>query len=132
MYRLTVIPSVGGPFMIRVSKIFKDSSLKLVYRKLSGFKNREDIRIDLVHTLDSIEYPQALDSLSILLDNLNFWELDNDWECDGADGDIYVLEGLKNGRYHLICRWSPEVCTLSESQYMIDLIKYLEGLKRVR
>jgi hypothetical protein len=39
----------------------------------------------------------------------NFWQMPSqDYERGGADGAQWVIEGVKNGNYHLVDRWTPE------------------------
>lgn len=42
------------------------------------------------------------------LENENFWELPTKKETLGFDGAQWVIEGLQDGKYHLVDRWTPE------------------------
>jgi hypothetical protein len=37
-----------------------------------------------------------------------FWKLPSIQETMGLDGSQWVIEGIKNGSYHLVDRWSPK------------------------
>jgi len=42
------------------------------------------------------------------LKNLNFWSAPNPVrDQGGTDGSQWIIEGVKNGRYHIADRWSP-------------------------
>ena len=41
------------------------------------------------------------------IETQQFWELDSWEEVNGADGSQWIIEGQKNGRYHVVDRWSP-------------------------
>lgn len=42
-----------------------------------------------------------------LLDESNFWCLPTKWDLvRGADGEEWILEARKNGKYHVVDRWS--------------------------
>jgi len=44
-----------------------------------------------------------------LLDEIGFWELPGpDPNSGGVDGAQWVLEGVRDGRYHVVDRWTPK------------------------
>jgi hypothetical protein len=43
-----------------------------------------------------------------LLDKANFWHLPVRDERKGLDGSIVIIEGVKDGKYQVVKRWSPE------------------------
>jgi len=48
---------------------------------------------------------------SFLLEKIKehqFWKLASAREPGGADGAEWILEGVKNGMYHVVDRWSPQ------------------------
>lgn len=43
-----------------------------------------------------------------LIEEIPFWESwDDNWNVMPLDGSAWVLEGLSEGRYHVMMRWSP-------------------------
>ena len=38
----------------------------------------------------------------------NFWKLPSIQEDRGVDGAQWIIEGARNGTYHIVDRWSPE------------------------
>jgi hypothetical protein len=43
-----------------------------------------------------------------LLDKANFWDLPVRDERFGLDGTTFIIEGVKDGKYQVVKRWSPE------------------------
>ena len=37
----------------------------------------------------------------------NFWKLPSIQEDRGVDGAQWIIEGVRNGTYHIVDRWSP-------------------------
>jgi hypothetical protein len=43
-----------------------------------------------------------------IMDSIGFWDMPSfDADHGGLDGSRWILEGLKEGKYHLIDRWTP-------------------------
>jgi hypothetical protein len=61
------------------------------------------------------------------IEESKFWELPSIQETLGLDGSQWIIEGIKNGSYHLVDRWSPkdgEVRAIG-----LAIMKALAGLK---
>jgi hypothetical protein len=59
-----------------------------------------------------------------LLDKANFWRLPVRDERLVLDGTIYIIEGVKNGNYQVVKRWSPEGGTYLEAAlFLLELAK---------
>lgn len=43
-----------------------------------------------------------------ILDNADYWSLPIEIESSGLDGHNIIVEGVKDGKYHIIDRWVPE------------------------
>lgn len=41
------------------------------------------------------------------IEALNFWKLPSSQEDRGVDGAQWIIEGVKDGKYHIVDRWSP-------------------------
>jgi hypothetical protein len=65
----------------------------------------------------------ASSNLEHYLDQATFWKLPETLESDAvvADGDLLMLEGASEGRYHLVNRQLPEPPYLKLCRYMLDL-----------
>jgi hypothetical protein len=59
-----------------------------------------------------------------LLDESNFWFLPTKWDTvSGADGEEWILEAKKSGKYHVVDRWSGwrEVSYSQACEYLREL-----------
>ncbi|HEY5750644.1 MAG TPA: hypothetical protein VIU12_31495 [Chryseolinea sp.] len=131
MYRLITVPSVGGASVFRITTTSADSSVSIEYKRLSGFSKGVQIDVNLTKAISKDEHQFVLDSVSMALSHLDFWNLTNDWACEGGDGTVYFLEGLTGSKKKLICRWSPEMCDYQNAKQLQELINYFLRLKRI-
>ena len=74
-------------------------------------------------TLDEAVW-QALDALLIAA---RFWELPEEDERCGLDGETYTLEAWKAGRSHRVVRWSPNPI-FSGGELFAGVTDYVERL----
>jgi hypothetical protein len=57
-----------------------------------------------------------------LLDKANFWDLPVRDKRYGLDGADFILEGVKDGKYQVVKRWSPEEgAYLEAALFLLDL-----------
>lgn len=57
-----------------------------------------------------------------LLDKANFWHLPAGDERVGLDGATWTIEGVKDGKYQVVERWSPEEGPYREAAlFMLEL-----------
>lgn len=68
-----------------------------------------------------------IDGFLAKLDHVQFWQLPaTDYSRQGFDGADWVVEGVKDGRYHVVVRWSPGNAPFRElALHMVEL----SGLK---
>jgi hypothetical protein len=51
-----------------------------------------------------------------------FWEMPTRvLEDRGTDGDMCIVEGFKDGHYHVVDRWLPDPAYTALCRYMLDL-----------
>lgn len=56
------------------------------------------------------------------LEKADFWNMPQDEPPRGLDGANWIIEGVKNGRYHIVDRWCPEEGPFREAAlYLIKL-----------
>jgi hypothetical protein len=48
------------------------------------------------------------DGFVALLDRVCYWQLPPKNDDMGPDGALWILEGRREGRYHVVDRWSPQ------------------------
>jgi len=106
VYRFTWIPSFNPTVVVRVES--GANGYRITAKSLSGAGGYEPG--SLAH-MTTYELDDAdMEKFAELLTAARFWELPTDPPPDGtegADGAQWVLEGLENGRYHVVDRWSP-------------------------
>lgn len=61
-------------------------------------------------------------SLPYLLDQSCYWQLRPEIDDSGLDGAQWILEGVKEGRYHVVDRWTPQIGDFREAcLYLLKL-----------
>ena len=101
-FRFLCERSFNGPFSIRV-EIDSDGSGTL-YFKESKFI------FDLIKNKSIKLTKNDTEKLVNEINKENFWMLKSSDEEDeiGLDGSDWIIEGVENGNYHFVKRWSPE------------------------
>lgn len=100
VYRLLILPNYGNPMAVRVTK--HETIYRVSARRLDGRGG-----YDAGKLVESKEVELSADdskTLERLVRNLNFFQLTTDDDVSICDGDEWVLEGVSQGKYHLIVR----------------------------
>lgn len=102
-YRLLILPTWGNPISIRIEE--GTNTYSLFSRRLDGDGGYHPGRLieKADHTLSQTESAELLR----LLGNLDFFNLPEDDGVHFCDGEMWILEGVLNGKYHVIERSSP-------------------------
>ena len=115
IYRITIIPTFYNPIKVRVEK--HKAHYFLVAKRLSGQGgyNAGKLKTTKTRRLKPVEWEHLLD----LIRKADFWEmayLDKEPEPNEKgevticlDGSEWVLEGVKNGAFHAVNRYCPDV-----------------------
>ncbi|MBK8466725.1 MAG: hypothetical protein IPL32_12925 [Chloracidobacterium sp.] len=115
IYRITFIPTFHNPIKIRVEK--HKNNYVLIAKRLSGQGGYDagELKVEKKRTLGRKEWDRLLD----LLRKASFWELpylEKKQEPNEKgevticlDGSEWVIEGSRNGQYHVVNRYCPEV-----------------------
>jgi hypothetical protein len=115
IYRITFIPTFYNPIKIRVEK--HGNEYVLIAKRLSGQGGYDagKLKTEKRRRLR----PQEWDCLLDLLKEAGFWELPysekkpepnkKGEETICLDGSEWVIEGVRNGQYHAVNRYCPEV-----------------------
>lgn len=118
VYRLTVIRSFDDPMQFLLSRgkhdFAHDLEVKKVRREASGpvylyTKLVRDSRLKLKS--------EETRSFAALLEAAGFWSMpEGDHRRQGLDGSTWILEGIRDGKYHKVSRENPflEVKTFEE------------------
>jgi hypothetical protein len=114
-YRLTIIPTFFSPIVIRVEK--HQDKVVLTAKRLSGQGGYDPgtLETELTRTLHS----SAWNRLQDLLSKASFWDLpafqdqfvpnEKNEITVCLDGASWTLEGVREGRYHVVSRYCPEL-----------------------
>lgn len=104
IYRFLWLRTFRHPIFVRVER--RQNEFKLFTKELNGaggYEPREVLR-DESRNLDQTEWCEFLK----LLEQANYWALSTDLSDDsGNDGAQWILEGVKENRYHVVDRWTP-------------------------
>ena len=120
-YRFTYIPSFDQPFTIRID-IRANGEGKLRYSvaaTVQGFGRR--LRLSSSNRISRSQ----TEGLLRMLDENGYWELPREVNVYGLDGSTWIIEGVKDGAYHVVGRWEPE---LTNEKAVFDLGTYFMGL----
>ena len=103
VYRLTIIPTWGNPVAFRAQR--KENVFLLSSCRLSGEGGYDPGK--LVESRDHALTQEDSIALDSLFTQLGFFDMPTE-EVDvpGNDGEEWILEGVRDGRYHVIKRWS--------------------------
>lgn len=101
VYRVTVLPTWGNPIAVRAQEI--GGNFTLFARRLDGFGGYDPGK--LVEKKD-VKFTEA-DSrqLASLITRLRFFDMSPTDDVRGNDGDEWILEGVSEGKYHVVQRW---------------------------
>lgn len=108
-YRFLWLRTFSHPIAIRLS-IESDGTGTLIYVLTSGGGGYEpgEIRTNRSVSLTRKQVSEFLDCLK----KADFWKLPTEEEVpEGVvqlDGAQWIIEGVKDGKYHIVDRWSPE------------------------
>jgi hypothetical protein len=100
-YRLFLSPSFKKTVTVRLTLKRDDAGTLDVKRE--GDQSGQLIESKTIR----ISQQQVTDFLH-LLDKANFWDLPVRDKRYGLDGTTFIIEGVKDGKYQVVKRWSPE------------------------
>jgi hypothetical protein len=98
-YRFLWLRSSHNPVAIRVD-VNADSASRLTVKVTRGGKLIQNYAL----TLTRDETDRFLGQIEVQ----NFWELKSIEKGRGVDGAQWIIEGVRNGTYHIVDRWSPK------------------------
>ena len=105
VFRFLWLRTFHYPIAIRMT-VRPDGTASITAKVTSGHGGYEPGR---VVQRKSVEIPKTtVAHFFDLLQSASFWSLRNDAEIGGNDGAQWILEGLQNGTYRVIVRWSPK------------------------
>ena len=101
VYRFLILPTWGHPMAVRT--VVTEKGGKLIARRLSGQGGYSLGKLDEQREIalsreDSTELKKRIGLLK-------FFEMPTEDDTSGTDGEQWILEGVANGKYHVIHRW---------------------------
>jgi hypothetical protein len=101
VYRIMILPTWGNSIVVRVQK--HGNLYSLSARRLSGQAGYDPGKLTESKDIElSADDSKALEAL---IQNLSFFQFPADDAVVGADGDEWIIEGVAQGKYHLVKRW---------------------------
>lgn len=105
IYRFSYFPAFSNPIVVRI-KINDDGIAEINYKVGNGNADAHSggILKSATAELNKNETQEFID----LLSTNAYWNLPKEIERSGPDGSEVVIEGIKDGEYHIVNRWVPE------------------------
>ena len=104
VYRFLWLRTFHHPIFVRVERDGKN--IRLVSKELDGAGGYDSKKIikTINTTLDETQWCEFLS----LLEKSQYWQMAVEQEESGVDGAQWIVEGAKNGRYHIVDRFMPK------------------------
>ncbi len=102
-YRFLWLPTWGRPVAVRIEK--RRQGIVLHLRQLDGHGGYEPGKIALDRKINLS--PEQWNRQAERVARVGFWSLPTHVDHRGSDGEQLVFEGVRNGTYHVVDRWSP-------------------------
>ncbi|MBL7905636.1 MAG: hypothetical protein JNL22_11495 [Bacteroidales bacterium] len=119
IYRFTWLRTFHEPVAIRLEKT--DNSYTLYWKQTSGAGGYDpgELTVNSSKQLTKEQW----DKLISLLKSADFWNMTTKSKDDmGNDGSQWIIEGIENGKYHVVDRWTPRNNNFQKcGQYLIEL-----------
>jgi hypothetical protein len=118
-YRFLWLRTFHHPIFVRIERERKE--IRLFTKELDGAGGYEPGKVlrsgDYYITAE--DFRHFLD----LLEKADYWNTPTDHDnIDGNDGAQWILEGVKNNRYHVVDRWTPRAGAYREAcLYLLKL-----------
>lgn len=125
IYRFTWLRSFDEPVVIRIEN--KEDSIRLFVKMLDydDFYVSNEIILNDTIVLNASQWTEFTEKLK----KIDFWSIDpieNTHGAIGTDGAQWILEGLKDGEYHMVDRWNGKNKVTGEGCLYLIQISGLE------
>jgi len=124
IYRFTWLRTFNHPISIRLE--CQDGNVLLFSKVCDGKGGYQPgkIMFDKYLTLTT----GAIDICRKKVEEAAFWSQPTEIKSEGLDGSEWIIEAVKNGKYHMVVRWSPDE---DQSEKFRAIGKYLISLSRI-
>ena len=127
IYRLTYLPAFTGPTVVTLS-VPPEGDGTIAIKTISVGRDATEVEESKVSPRDQLVRFFAL------LDEAEFWTAPTELPRCGEDGAEWILEGVKDGKYRVVVRWSPDIIQHSSEEKAFaeagDLLFGIAGQKR--
>lgn len=103
-YRFLWLRSFHHPIFVRVER-YNRYNIKIFTKELDGAGGYQPGKPFRSGEFEI--YENEWNEFLALLDKADFWKMSSENEDLGPDGAQWILEGVKESRYHVVDRWSP-------------------------
>jgi len=104
IYRFTWLRTFHHPVAVRLEK--QNNIIRLFSKVCNGAGGYEPGQLIFDTTLNVTN--DQYKSLTQKMDNINFWNLKTEQrDEDGNDGSEWIIEAVKDNKYHMVTRWTP-------------------------
>jgi hypothetical protein len=103
-YRFTISPTWGNTVSVRIQN--EGKVFKLFAKRLDGRGGYELGK--LIERKEFVLPERQSAEIFACLESLNFFATTTLKSDGGCDGEYWVLEGVQNGKYHVVARWSAD------------------------
>ncbi len=118
VYRLLWLPTFHHSVCVRVDRTPRGAKLHVTVLDGQGGYDPGLVAIDRNILLPEEEWKK----LNEYLEKAGFWAMPARIADDGGcDGDQLIVEGIQEGKYHLVDRWMPEPAYEELCRHMLDL-----------
>ena len=101
VYRFTILPTWGNPIAVRARK--EGNAFSLSARRLDGEGGYDPGKLVEQKEVKLKEADSA--ALEALIAKIGFFQMATDDNVQGNDGAEWILEGVAEGKYHVVQRW---------------------------
>jgi len=99
-YRITVLPAFSARESVTLA-VMPGGTGQIEFRTTDSRGQR--LNVDSPHAIS----PQQVANFTAALNRIQFWQLPTEVSPGGFDGAEWILEGVQDGRYHIVHRWCP-------------------------
>ena len=127
IYRFTWLRTFHHPVSVRLEK--QGDIIKLFTKVCNGAGGYDPKQLIFDTTINATT--EQFKTLIQKISNINFWNLTTEQRDDtGKDGSEWIIEAIKDNKYHMVTRWTPSVKRQGDfrsvGEYLISISKLTE------
>jgi hypothetical protein len=104
VYRLLKLPTWGRPIAVRIEKAGGRVTLNEVLLDGDGGYDLGEVVVSKQVALSERDW----DRLMRHVEGVGFWDMPTSINDLGVDGEHLIVEGVKDGKFHVVDRWEPK------------------------